>query len=780
MTIQTSSSNKNRFFGCFKEAFIRNKSIGIFYFCLSFIFLPAQFILTLQRYKTNNIEHILSNFLGPSCAYTNFSSVAFLLLTIAMTFAAPIIMFSYMQNKRAVDVYHSLPYTRNELLGANILSGILYIMIPIAINFSIIAAVSLGLPGGKPLNVLMEIFYWFPTVMGIFSITTLVCVLVGTTFDSFLFAAGLHVTPIAIWALLNILSVTYLLGFSDSFIFNDVSILSPAFIRIPYFIYKDELPSELFVRQMTISVVWVFISLAVFALAFYCYNKRKSEQAETATEKGVLSTFLRLVGTAGGGILLATIFSSTLLYNGYYSKSFLIWTFVSSLIVYLVGDVIISKRIRNIKKAVLPGAIFSLAVVLLVSCYFFDITGYSKKLPAREEIVSVSLVNYSHNYSGRFENQPNLHNEVLEYTSPEVIDAVLDYHKAQTDAIKEMGITKARNIYSDSDTFYFSPIEYKLSSGKTMKRAFTWSLDINCADSIYKLETSTEFIEKNHPIFKMNENSVIAVNTINLLGSHSESLNLSSRETAELIAALQQDMLSDGGRDIINSKPLGKVIFLVDNIGLKRAYNWDEEELRHIYEGSSLEVSITVTDAFKSTISLFEKLGKSENFENDLDTIYKAYVNIPTYSDKAIEEINYNTASSIAFRNNEENEISIDELKKVQNELRGIALKNTPYVDIFFVSDAENLNIIENAAYTKDEDVVVCESSDKILPNDTDDSKTTTGMAFVPYEKLTDNLKVAFLKSISSSGAVDIMELLKHGMTYEFYEVEMAKYSNLL
>ena len=775
MTIQTSSSNKNRFLNCFKEAFMRNKSIGIFYFCLSFIFLPVQYILTLERYKFTSPENILDQFLGSSFVYTYFSAPAFFMLTVGMAFAAPIIMFSYMQNKRAVDVYHSLPYTRNELLGAHILSGILYIMIPIAINFSIIALTSMRIPGAKPLSILAEIFYWFPSVIGVFSITTLVCVLVGTTLDSFLFSLGLHITPVVVWMILNILAISYIIGFGEFSLFaQDVSVLSPALIRIPYFTYdlKDHvLPHDLFVNQITISVVWIFISLAVFALAFYCYSKRKSEQAETATEKGALSMLLRLVGTAGGGILLATIFSSTLLDNGPYNKGFLIWTFASSLIVYLVGDVIISKRIRNIKKAVLPGATFSLAVVGIVSCFFFDVAGYNKRLPQRDEIVSVSLQNYSNNYSGRFANQPHWNQDVIEYTSPEVIDAIFEYHKAQTDILNEQGIAGAREIQYYTENFYFTPIEYKLSSGKTMYRNFSWSLSRNCAESIYKLETSPEFIEKNHPIFKMNETAVTAVNTINLTGSYSESLNLSTREISELIAALRSDMLSDGGRDLLNSRPLGKFIFFADDVQMKKLYGWDNERIRDYgYETASSEVTITVTDAFKSTLSLMENLGKEENFRNDIDDIKGAYIDAPIFNSNAVIEINYNTAASRVFVNEPFN-ISQEELKEIEKDFRGFGLYNVPHLDILFVSNPENLDMImENT----DKEILTSESEQ------TANSHRATGMAFVPYEKLPDNLKARFLKLIDASGTADDYALSRYGMNREFLDAEMAKYSNLL
>ncbi len=781
MTIQTSSSNKNRFKGCFTEAFMRNKSIGIFYFCLSFLFLPTQYIMALQRLRLSHTADILHEFFGPAYAYTGFSSVMFPILTVAMAFASPIIIFSYMQNKRAVDVYHSLPYTRNELLGAGILSGLLYIMIPIIIDFSVIAVVSVGVPGSKPILILAEILYWFPTVIGVFSVTTLVCVLVGTTFDSFLFSVGLHVTPISVWLMLKFLGSGYILGFDESVLLDDFSIFSPAFIRMPYFT-EEQLSKELFINQITICVVWVFISLALTALSFYCYNKRKSEQAETSTESGPLSMLLRLVGTTVGGILLAILFSSTLLStNGYYSSSFIIWVFISSFIVYLVGDVIISKRIRNIKKALIPGGSFSLAVVVLVSCYFFDITGYSKKLPERDEIVSVTLHNYSLNYAGRFSNQPYAteKNKNIEYTSPEVIDAVFDYHKAQVDAINRDGIAALRlsDARDANPNFYFSTIEYKLSSGKTLSRNFRKSFDRSSNDSIYKLESSTEFIEKNHPVFKMDEGMVTAVNTINLLGTYSESLNLSSREKDELIAALRQDMLSQSGRNLLESKPLGKFIFFLDENEFIEASDIGNMD-NYAQSTTSLEVSITVTDAFKSTLSFMERLGKRENFENKIEDVHGAFIDHLAYDSKAVTEINYNMATSNYYNEDISLKLSVEELKQLEPHMRGFTLFNTPHINLFFVSNLENLEKIREIAKTDADDTVAYDLVDEQRTNNESDKneKTITGMAFVPYEKLDDSIKIKFLKHIKESGATNDWELSDYGMTMEFYEEEMAKY----
>ena len=794
MTIQTSSSKKGRFFSCFKDVFMRNKGIGIFYFCLSFIFLPLQFMMAVARMTPLLEEDKLSNFfLGYSMAYTPASVFLFYILTIGMAFAIPIIMLSYMQNKRAVDVFHSLPYTRNELLGANLLSGILYIMIPMVINFSIIAAVSLKFPDARPLAVLSEIFFWLAPVMGTMAITTLACVLVGTAFDSFLFACGLHITPLVLWLIHYGLSSAFLLGYENDLVqLTSLAKLSPALMRMPYIGFtanRNFLLQSIMKSEITTSVVWIFISLALFALSFFSYNRRKSEQAETATEKGPLSMLLRAVGTASGGLCLAVLFSSTLSIS-YTETAFLGFTFLGSLIVYLVGDVIISKRIRNLKKAFLPGAVFSLAVVMVTSAFFFDIFGFSTKVPEESEIESVQIGGQSWTYRGRFYNQPDYRLEAEKFTSPEMIEAVLAFHQSQSDYIEETGVAEARRIYDwgTDYTFNFANIRYNLKNGKQIIRRYSRPF-FQDTENVLKIELCDEFIKTTHPIFTMEENMVHSSSAINLLGSKATDLELSSREMEALIMSLREDLLSPEGKDVLNKKPLGKIIFLAKENDLRKANGWTDEEINRRLDyysnntESLTEISVTVTDGFNTTLSLLKKLGYEDAFANDISSLEGAFLTRPTGSfANVLNTINYNEAQGISYAKEEKQNITLEELESLQDELRGSALFGTPYAQVIFISDNKAMEDIDKKRtslervdpITGEHYTVTAEEAAVEIPT-TESSKyyNCTGMAFIPYEKLPDSLKRTYLKEFD--GIADNWSLNYSGFSSEFYKSETER-----
>ena len=799
MTIQTSSSKKGRFFSCFKDVFMRNKGIGIFYFCLSFVFLPLQFMMAVARMTPLLEEDKLSNFfLGYSMAYTPASIFLFYTLTIGMAFAIPIIMLSYMQNKRAVDVFHSLPYTRNELLGANLLSGILYIMIPMVINFSIIAAVSLKFPDARPMAALSEIFFWLAPVMGTMAITTLACVMVGTAFDSFLFAGGLHITPVVLWLIYYGLSSAFLLGFeNDMMQLTNLAKLSPALMRMPYIGFNANgniLPEPILKSEIVTSVVWIFISLLLFALSFYFYNRRKSEQAETATEKGPLSMLLRAAGTASGGLCLAVLFSSTLSIS-YTETAFLGFTFLGSLIVYLVGDVIISKRIRNLKKAFLPGAVFSLAVVMVTSSFFFDIFGFSTKVPEESEIESVQIGGQSWTYRGRFYNQPDYRLEAEKFTSPEMIEAVLAFHQSQSDYIEKTGTAEARRIYNDYDyqgtsdyTFNFANIRYNLKNGKQIIRRYSRPF-FQDTENVFKIEMCDEFIKTTHPIFKAEENMIYSSSAINLFGNKATDLKLSSRETEALIMGLREDLLSPEGKDVLNKKPLGKIIFLVKENDMRKAYGWSDAEIKrrisYYSDGteSLTEITVTVTEGFNTTLSLLKKLGYEDAFANDISSLEGAFLTRPTGSfANVLNTINYNEAQGISYAKEEKQNITLEELESLQDELRGSALFGTPYAQVIFISDNKAMEDIDKKRtslervdpITGEHYTVTAEDAAIEIPTtEISNYYNCTGMAFIPYEKLPDSLKRTYLKEFK--GTDDNWSLNYSGFSLEFYKSEMER-----
>ncbi|MEG2144068.1 MAG: hypothetical protein RRY40_01925, partial [Oscillospiraceae bacterium] len=316
MTTATSSFNLTRFLRCYKDTLWRNKNNGIIYFILSFIALPLQYIMTLSTMLTRQ-DVDFSNYLqGVANCYTDSSMVMFTALTLGVSVLIPMQMLSYMHNKRSVDVYHSLPFSRSELLGANISAGLTFIIVPILINFSIVAVISAGQPFGMPMETIIEALYWCVSVLATFSLVVLISTMVGTLFDTFIFSALMDFSWLIFYGIFIFLSEGFLAGFdSQSFLlFDDFYYLSPSLFWLGRLSFNPRYGN--LNHLIFCNLAWIVISILFLALAFLVYQRRDSEKAESSTDKGPLSIYARIVGTFGGGLLLGLLFSATLnMYN---------------------------------------------------------------------------------------------------------------------------------------------------------------------------------------------------------------------------------------------------------------------------------------------------------------------------------------------------------------------------------------------------------------------------------------------------------------------------------
>ena len=173
----TTLSSKNRFTNLLKVQLLRNLSTMAYLAVILFLFFPLQLFLQWQQleniYQSNG--HIQWwRFVSPTNMYTTTSFVAVCFILIVGTLVISLSQVSYMHQKRSVDLYHSLPLTRRQLMLANGITAFATVAIPFVVNYVIniaFALVCTTLPGYSFLwtNVLRDIFGWLVAIMGIIS-----------------------------------------------------------------------------------------------------------------------------------------------------------------------------------------------------------------------------------------------------------------------------------------------------------------------------------------------------------------------------------------------------------------------------------------------------------------------------------------------------------------------------------------------------------------------------------------------------------------------------------
>lgn len=638
MTTAKSSFSMARFLPVYKNLLRRNRGSALFYGVLGFLFFSLQYLLSFLehiRYTTNNPLSTF-NLVGPANIYNGFAVVFFTGMSLVVPLVLATNMFGYMHNKRSVDVYHALPLTRSELYLATSAAGITLIWIPLILNFLFVAGCALMVGGQNFAMIFLELLCWMIITFVIFALTAFSAVNVGTTFDTAIFSLGLNASLAAVYMTVITIGSVFLYGFYD--IDNGMQVayrLSPISLMIGRQALNGFNSTKL-LRDNNIAIaLWLVAGVVVFVIGMFVYKKRRSEQAESVGNLGPLQMFLRSAGTLVGGAMLGAVFCGVFGFEN--SKMvFLTSLAVGALITYFIGDVILTRTVRSIPRALPAALATTLGVCLLVGGVMYGGFGYEKRVPSYESVASITL----ENYGSRYNSEPSLHEDYksnYQITDSEAIKLIIQAHEAQI-----------QNHFSDphaGENYEGSlRVKYSLKSGKTISRRY-YGLYPAAREALLELEVQPELIRQTHAAFRGTADMLSSVTVTNALGNNSKTLTLTNEQKQQLLDAVRTDLLAQPVSEIKTGvqalgclhmeyqyipKNNGEVVSTRYIGGMAVAeevqtLSADEQE----YSVSTSEVLIT--ESYKNTRELLEKLGAGEQLQNDFSQVTKAYIGVIGY-----------------------------------------------------------------------------------------------------------------------------------------------------
>ena len=616
MTIARSSFSVSRILPFYRNLLRRYRGSAFFYGALGFISLPVQYLLAILQNRGNpmDTDWISWTFTGPAMIYNGFAAFFFT----ALMLVAPLIMaanlFSYLHSKRAVDVYHALPLTRAELYAACCKAGITLIWMPLIFNFLLTALFSLMLPGASVGMILLELLCWMVITLSIFSITAFCAVQLGTDFDTVIFSLGLNGVFAAVYLMFIMLADGFIYGFSASdSVMRFAYRLSPVSLMIGRIALSSDSSAEYIAENNVSMLAWLLISLVVLLAGCWRYLYRRSEQAETVGEMGPLQVFMRsaasLLGGTGLGVILCAVFDVQPQENHFLS---LFCIAVGSVIIYFIGDVILTRSVRSIPKA-LPVAVLTAAgVCVAVGAVMFDLFGIGRWVPAQEKVDEAKL----YYYESRFSEQPSLPGQdpsVIAFEDPEAVALVIAAQQTQID------------WHDKGETTYYGGslrISYDMQDGRTVTRRYS-NLAPATLEQLLKLEVDDELVTQQHPAFAADAEMIDGVSITNLLGNREEILSLSREQKESLLSALREDLL-DQPLEELSDGTLG-----ICTLSINYWFQWESDEYfeRHPdLDPYTYATSRTLlTESYDRTLALLREFGAESSLENDWSTVKAAY-----------------------------------------------------------------------------------------------------------------------------------------------------------
>ena len=479
----TTSCNKKRFLAFFGSLVRKNLALSVLLFCIGFIVMPLPFAMTALAPDNGNPLLPSNPVCGLGGLYTYVSVFFVPILWVAAAAVMGLAQTAYMQNRRAVDVYHSLPLTRKQLLTANYLAAYLSVAVPMILNYAftlLLSAVrchrfesAVFAPGAAVFGLVL----WLVSLAGMLSVAFLVSTQTGSVFDTLLFTGILLAAPLFLALVHQMLCHVFLFGYQAVFDLVQVARFSPLTLGL-----LDPIGSLLGMEELCIvpgwvCLIWAVLSGLLFAAACFLYERRPSERAEAPSRTGLLALFIRiltmLILCPVGGYVFAFSVAETP------SRALvLVGTVLCGIFGFLILEAILNRGTRGLFKAFPLG----LGLTALVTAYMAALCtgglGYETRQPSAEEIASVTI-----NYRGQFDHVPFFSYDANDFqtsvynTTLQTSDAIKAVLQLQADAVAEYqasGQLLANSFtYSDSDVASQSLyITYDLKNGKSIQRSY--------------------------------------------------------------------------------------------------------------------------------------------------------------------------------------------------------------------------------------------------------------------------------------------------------------------
>jgi ABC-type transport system involved in multi-copper enzyme maturation permease subunit len=540
-----------------------------------------------------------------------------------LAFLLGIIQFSYLNNRRAMDVFAALPISRGGMYGAKILSGFFILLVPYLVIQTGVFCFNIGVVGFVPellweyLALCFEVALWMLVAYGI---TALISSLTGTLLESIIYSLLLLFAPVllvlCVWGVLSqciygftvpdILTSSwiYLMPFSGMLVFFENGWgLSNAMLENHQNLW------DLSGNTLWSSLIWFAAGIVFLALGWYFFKRRKTEVAGQKYAGGVLNTIsCFLLSFMSGSLAYLICVSSdyqerSILYN----LRFVVF-FITTVLVFIAFQLLIYRNFKMVLesyKKYLCGLPFYFLFTLLLLTNGF---GNLNQIPRAEEIAKVSISgNFFYEYlNENYYNSGDIISEGFATADPKLVEMVVKIDQE----IKEQEEEKF------SDSYDVINIRYYLKNGKTMTKHY-YPFNMEKVPALIELMENESFIRKTDQSFSKQLVRCDRLAFYDLMGTRQTNFTREEFDFAGLRKAMQQDALE---RTVSNSvRKVGRLEFsyLKSNAELGLEEEWENTTYAFPFE---------IYESDRHTLAFLKEKGLENVFEIDEEKISELFL----------------------------------------------------------------------------------------------------------------------------------------------------------
>lgn len=647
----------------FKENFKKN----IWAMVLSLVLFLFQIVLPTLIIYTNNFLDQEGNFITENLPrYQEELNRLPIYGGIGVLFVLSIVMgikcFSYIQNKKQVDFYHSLPIKRKTLFFQNFSFGILNV-IPAYIISTIVLILlyyTLGFSTIIDLTYIIKGIIWnivfYLTIYSIFCLATIVT---GNTLISFLF--GTFLLSIQ-WLIKGIVMFLFYSPF-DSPIYSlwEFAFKNPFPAMFLYNIENSNLEVSnvfsLFQPNYTkILISYLILTIIIILVSYILFLNRKSEKSNCCIAFDWLKTPLKYLGVITGAFYIGLFFNII-------TADSKIWVIagavIGSILLHCITEMVYEFDFKAIFKnwiSIIICGVLSVSLCLIAYKNFTeDFTqGRSKEvvIPNIEKVVAVDLSSSYIEYG-----EPLVEKETIE----DAMKLIEIASKQLEERINNPDLNNFHGIIID--------LGYKLKNGKVKYLQLYIKRTKEVADLINKLKNNKEIILKRDKLFDENlyfgEDFYIPnrVGNIKILNNNGNFVNINDLDEMKgFIEILKTDILNN------IDKEKGEVLYnvYIESISSYTIYSNYTETIKFIQEKANLKPENLSLENIEE-INYLEDI----NLDNGItDKEIIEYILQNSKPNKALEIGNKSVNFKLKNKSNVERIIEEKDFEKIKNYLK--------------------------------------------------------------------------------------------------------------
>lgn len=492
----------------------------------------------------------------------NNSSTVYILLLCIVPITAANLMMSFLHMESKALMLHALPFSKSRIFNSYYISGFLICQIPVCITavlyMIIVPRIELLSSG--------DVLMWWLSSAAIatffFSVAILAGTLTGTTSMSLIAAGVLLVTIPGIVYVTDAYCVIFISGYSKM----PPDILDIARKSNPIFAIMTD-GDVLAVKQC---VIYIACAIVISILAKAVYRTRKLERVGSSSLSQLFEELITYICVFGGMSLFGL-----LVWNFSNSKLLVVTgMIVGTLFSFLLVKVILNRSIKIFSRGLIRSmAIYLCIAVMFIALILFDIFGFAKRVPEREDIDAVEMGSLIAGYStvANFDLSDKYVKEKPYLTSDESIELVRELHRyiVEEDAAIIDYDGKIEDVYgtglSVTDAYgnetlinnEIINVEYLLKNGNELIRSYDVRMDDEIAGLIEEILSCREYREKDRVASFIREDKISYMQITGLL----EEMDIGYENSAEFAQNdYEKYMINSGSKAIIENPQVIKAI----------------------------------------------------------------------------------------------------------------------------------------------------------------------------------------------------------------------------